>query len=100
MYSAKVKYSPKATTAPKLEKLGITRMQSITGTFLYILRAFDPTMILAINKISSEHALPTTDTIKKKKMLIDYSATQPDDVIRFHASDICLHIDSDTEYLV
>ena len=33
-------------------------------------------------------------------MLMDYTATQPDDVIWFHASDTCLLIDSDTTYLV
>ena len=33
-------------------------------------------------------------------MLMDYAATQPDAVIRFHASDMCLHIDSDATYLI
>ena len=35
-YRAKVQYSPNATTAPKIDKPGITRVQSISGTFLYI----------------------------------------------------------------
>ena len=43
-YGAKVQYSPNATTAPKLDKRGITRVQIIAGTFLYIYRAVDPTM--------------------------------------------------------
>ena len=34
------------------------------------------------------------------KMLMDYAATQPDAAVRFHASDMCLHIDSDAAYLV
>ena len=38
-YGSKVQYSPYATTAPKLEKCGITCVQSIIGTFLYIARA-------------------------------------------------------------
>ena len=33
-------------------------------------------------------------------MLMDYADTQPDAVIRFHASNMCLHVDSDTTYLV
>ena len=57
-------------------------------------------MLVGINKIGSEQALPTTDTIKKTKILVDYAATEPDAVIRFHASDMCLHIDSDTAYIV
>ena len=37
-YGAKVQYSPNASTSPALDKHGITRMQSIAGTFLYIAR--------------------------------------------------------------
>ena len=48
-YGAKVQYSPDATTAPKLEKGGITCVQSITGTFIYISRAVNPTMLVALN---------------------------------------------------
>ena len=33
-------------------------------------------------------------------MVMDYAATQPDAIIRFHASDMCLHIDSDAAYFV
>ena len=70
-------------------------MLSISGKFLYISHAVDPTMIVALKKIISEQASPITGTIKKTKILMDYAATQPDAVIRFHASDRCLHIDSD-----
>ena len=62
-YGAKVQYPPNATTAPKLDKRGITRMQSIAGTFLYISHAVDPTMLVALNEIGAEQALPTTNTI-------------------------------------
>ena len=33
-YGSKVQYSPNASTSPALDKRGITRMQSISGTFL------------------------------------------------------------------
>ena len=95
-----MQYSPDATTAPKLDKRNITPVQSIAVTFLYILRAVDPTMLVALNKICAKQASPTTDTVQKTKMLIDYASMQPDAVTRFHASDICLHIDSDNAYLV
>ena len=75
-------------------------MQSIAGTFLYISRAVDTTMLVALNKISSEQASPTTDTIKKKKIMMDYNATQSYAIIRFHASDMCLHVDSDASCIV
>ena len=85
-YGVKVQYSPNATATPKLDKRGITRMQSISGTFLYIARDVDPTMLVALNKIGAEQASPTTDTVQKTKMLMYYAATQPDAVVRFHDS--------------
>ena len=60
MYGAKVQQSPDTTTTPKLDKRGITRMQSIAGTFIYISRAVDPTMLATLNEIGAEQALPTT----------------------------------------
>ena len=93
-YGAKVQYSPNATATPKLDKRVITRVQSISGTFIYISCNVNPTMLVALNEIGSEQASPTTYTIKKTKMLMDYAATQPDAIIGFHASNMCLHIDA------
>ena len=42
----------------------------------------------------------STYTIKKMKILMNSAATQPDAIIRFHANDMCLHIDSDAACLV
>ena len=99
-YGAKVQYSPNATTALKLEKHDITRVQSIAVTFLYISRAINPTILVALNEIRSEQDSPTTDTIKKTKMLMDYADTQPYAIPPFHASNMCIYMDSDTAYLV
>ena len=57
-------------------------------------------MLVALNKIGAQQASPTTDTVQKKKVLMDYAATEPDAVIRFHASNLCLHINSDATYIV
>ena len=43
---------------------------------------------------------PTESTNNKIKMLLDYLATYPNAKIRYHASDMVLHVDSDTAYLV
>ena len=75
-------------------------MQSIADTFLYIPRAIYLTMFVALSIIGAKQASPTTDTIQKTKMLMDYATTQPDTVIRFHASIMCLHMDRDAAYLV
>ena len=70
MYGFKVQYSTNAMTAPTIDKHSITHVHSISGTFLYIYCAVDPTMLVALNKIGAEQAFPTTDTIKKTKMLM------------------------------
>ena len=75
-------------------------MQSIASTFLYIAPAVNPTMLVALNDIGTEQALSTTDTIQKTKIFMDYTAMQPDAVIRFHASNMCLHININAAYPV
>ena len=74
-YGTQVQYSPNATKAPKLDKRSITCVQSIASTFLYIARAVDPTMLVKFNDIGAEKASPTTNTIQKIKMLMEYAAT-------------------------
>jgi hypothetical protein len=75
-------------------------IQAISGTFLYYGRACDPCILPALNEIASEQASPTTDTIDKTTMLMDYLHTYPNAVIRYHASDMILKITSDAAYLV
>jgi hypothetical protein len=57
-------------------------------------------MLVALNKIAAQQAAPTAETVTKTKMLLDYAATNPEATVRYHASDMCLHIDSDAAYLV
>ena len=86
--------------SPLLDKLGIHRVQQITGLFLYYSRGCDPTIIVALNEISNNQASPTEHTQKACDMLLDYLATHPDATIRYHASDMILSICSDAAYLV
>jgi hypothetical protein len=89
-----------ASTAPLLDKHGITRIQSINGTFLYYGRACDPCILPALNELASAQASPTTDTRAKAHMLMDYLHTYPNAIIRYYASDMILKITSDAAYLV
>ena len=79
---------------------GENRVQPVTGTFQYHTRAIDTTMIVAVNELTSEQSKSTDKTIKKCNMLLDYAHTYLDPKIRYHASDMCLHLDSDAAYLV
>ena len=56
-------------------------------------------MLPAINKISASQAHSTKDTNRKCKMLMDYTHSYPNAVIRYPDSDMRLHIDSDVAYL-
>ena len=75
-------------------------MQQISGTFLYYSRCIDPTIIVALNEISSQQSLPTKATRQACNMLMDYLSTHPDAKIRYHASDMVLAVCSDAAYLV
>jgi hypothetical protein len=57
-------------------------------------------MAPAINDIATEQSSASEDTLSKCKMLLDYAATYPEAIIRYHVSDMVLHIDSDAAYLV
>jgi hypothetical protein len=57
---------------PLLHSPGAIHIQSISGTFLYYGRACNPCILPALNKIATEQAAPTTDTIAKTDTLMDY----------------------------
>jgi hypothetical protein len=51
-------------------------------------------------RIASQQAKPTTDTIAITDMLMDYLYNYPDAIIRYYTSDMLLKITSDAAYLV
>ena len=57
-------------------------------------------MLPAINEISSKQANPTQNTRDACQMLLDYACTYPNAKIRYYASDMCLHAETDAAYLV
>jgi hypothetical protein len=57
-------------------------------------------MLPAVNEISGSQASPTQKTMNACKMLLDYTATYPLAIVRYHPSNMALHIDSDAAYLV
>ena len=85
---------------PILSKKETKYTQAITGSLLYYGRAIESPILPALNEIAHRQASPTKNTIEKCKMLLDYCATNPNGKIRFHASDMILHVDTDAAYLV
>jgi hypothetical protein len=70
-------YAKEPTKLPTLDKVGTQCVQGINGTLLYYTRAVDPTMLPALNEISSQQASPTSLTTTKCNQLLDYAATYP-----------------------
>mgnify|MGYP003321455284 FL=1 len=98
-YGSKSHLTSPDTTAylhPKFTK----HIQRIVGTFLYYARAVDPTIHPALNELAMTQAKPTQCTQSSANMLMDYLATHPSAKLRFHQSNMQLHIDTDAAYLV
>jgi hypothetical protein len=99
-YGQKTQFAPPEDETPLLDAKEKTRIQAIVGSFLYYARAVDPTMLPALNEIGTQQASPTEATRNKANMLLDYACTYPNAKIRYYASDMVLHVDSDAAYLV
>jgi hypothetical protein len=76
VYGQKVQLA-KIDTSPQLDKKGTQHVQAVSGTFLYYARAVDPTILVALNKISNNQAKPTVLTGKACNMLLDFLPHNP-----------------------
>jgi hypothetical protein len=97
VYGTKTQYATKDETPP-LSQQCLT-IQKVTGSVLYYARAVDPTVLMTLNDIATEQTKATEKTRDATNQLLDYLATHPDATIRYHASDMILHIHSDASYL-
>jgi hypothetical protein len=61
--------------------------------------AVDPILIMPINVLASEQSNATEVTADKVIKLLNYCNTNPETKIRYHASEMILHIHSDASYL-
>ena len=99
-YSQRIQYAPQLDVSCLLDKKGIKFIQSTTGSLLYYSRALDPTILPALNEISTSQATPTELTKSKVTWLLDFIATYLNVKIHFYKSNMVLHADSDAAYLV
>jgi hypothetical protein len=87
------------TSSPALSNKEVNKLQQLTGMLLYYARAVDPTLIMPINVLASEQSKATEVTADKVIKLLSYCNTHTETKIRYHASDMILHIHSDALYL-
>jgi hypothetical protein len=98
-YGATTQYAPEPDTSPALDASDTHHVQQVLGTLLFYARAVDYSMLPAISTLASQQAHGTKATLEALTQLLNYCATHPDATIRYVASDMCLHIDSDASYL-
>jgi hypothetical protein len=98
VYGAKTQYATKDETPPLMAQQCLM-IQKVTGSVLYYARAVDPTVLMPLNDIATEQTKATEKTQAATNQLLDDMATYPDATIRYHASDMILHIHSDASYL-
>ena len=75
-------------------------IQSIFGTIIFYARLLDTTVLFAINEIYRVQYKLMTDTLAREIMLLDYSSTYYNSILRYHDSQIIIQIYSDTAYRV
>jgi hypothetical protein len=97
-YSAKTQYATGDETPPLISQQCLT-IQNVTGSVLYYARAVDPTVLMPLNDLATEQTKVTEKTQDATNQMLDYLSTHPDATIRYHASDMVLHIHSDASYL-
>jgi hypothetical protein len=94
VYGAKTQFATQDETPPLTEKQCLN-IQKVTVSILYYARAVDPTVLMPLNDIATKQTMATEKTQVSKNQLLDYLETHPDATIRYHASDMILHIHSD-----
>ena len=75
-YGTKKQYSAQKLTAPLIDMKGKEFIQQVCGKFLFLERAVDSTLLFPIGAIASHSSIPTEDTMKQTKQLLDYIETQ------------------------
>jgi hypothetical protein len=98
VYGAKKHYATQDETPP-LTANQCLNIQKVTGSVFYYSRAVEPTVLMPLNDIATEQTKATEKTQAATNKLLDYLATHPDATIRYHASDMILHIHTDASYL-
>ena len=68
----------KTPESPKLAPPEFNTVQQVVGTFLYYMRAVDPTILVALNSIAAENANSIEATAKAVTQMINYAAMHSD----------------------
>ena len=90
--------TPEEDTSPKLDEDGIKRVQMIVGALLYVGRAVNNKLLVALSALGTQQSTATENTNDALHQLLDYCATYPNDGILYRASDMILAAHSDAGF--
>ena len=74
-YGSKIQLAPKEETSKSLNDTGIHQVQTIVGALLWIGRAVNNKLVVALSAIGYQHSSDIEDTNKAIHQLLDYCAT-------------------------
>ena len=86
-------------TSPLLNEKIIKRVQGIVQALLYVGRAVNNKLLVALIAIGAQQASATEDTASAIEQLLDYVATYPNDGILFSNRDMILAAHADAGFL-
>jgi hypothetical protein len=98
VYVSKTQYANRGETPPLIAKPCLN-IQKVAGSVFYNARAVYPSVLMPLNDFAAEHNKANMKTQATTDKLLYYLVTHPDATIRYHASDMILHIISDASYL-
>ena len=98
-WGEKQQFVEEPVPSPPLDKKGQKYIQRVNGKLLYLARAVDSTMLVALSNLASEQAAPTEETMRRARWLLDYATSNETAVVTFRASDMVLAAHSDASYL-
>jgi hypothetical protein len=98
-YGAKIQYATADDDSPILPAPAITKIQQKVGSILYYAVGVDPIMLPALGSISSSQSKATKFTQAECDWLMDFAASNPLAIIRYHASGMVLYTHADGSYL-
>jgi hypothetical protein len=98
-YGATIQSEPPEDNTLPLNAKGIKRLQEVIATLLFLARAVNNMMLVALGTLAAAQTHGTEQTMQALIHLLDYAATHPNAAIRFHKSDMILYVHSDATYL-
>ena len=99
IYGRSIQYSDPEDSSDLLPPSNCNLIQQIVGSFLYYGIALDNNLLYGLNDISLEQSKATENTSKNITKLLNYLATHPEAVIKYHYSVMQLYVHSDASYL-